>query len=121
MSYDSYGKEKKRRLERFELKIPAKIEVMTSDKDKETLDLFTSDICAGGVFFHTDQPLPEGTDVKIDLVLPLEQIKKLSEKSSHAYINITGTVIRSASSGMAVCFNKNYKIQPWNRKESPEH
>ena len=113
-------KREKRRLERFELRIPAKVEVITSDQDRETLDLFTSDICSGGAFFHTDQPLPEGTDVKIDLVLPLEEIKKLREDSSHAYIKITGTVLRSESAGMAVCFKKNYKIQPLNRKGSLE-
>ena len=111
-------KGEKRRLERYDLRIPAKIEVVTSDQDRETLDLFTSDICSGGAFFHTDQPLPEGTDVKIDLVLPLEEIKKLRENSSHAYIKITGTVLRSEPSGMAVCFNKNYKIQPWRKKKS---
>ena len=111
----------KRRLERFELRIPAKIEVVTSDQDREPLDLFTSDICSGGAFFHTDQPLPEGTDVKIDLVLPLEEIKKLREDTSHAYIKISGTVLRSESSGMAVCFKGNYKIQPLSRKESSEH
>ena len=114
-------KREKRRLERFELRIPAKVEVVTSDQDRETLDLFTSDICSGGAFFHTDQPLPEGTDVKIDLVLSLEEIKKLREDSSHAYIKITGTVLRSESAGMAVCFKKNYKIQPLSGKGSLEH
>jgi len=111
----------KRRLERYELRVPAKVQVVTSDQDRETLDLFTSDICSGGAFFHTTEPLPEGTDVKIDLVLPLEEIKKLREDSSHAYIKITGTVLRSESSGMAVCFNKNYKIQPLIKKESSKH
>ena len=111
----------KRRLERYELRIPAKIEVVTSDQGRETLDLFTSDICAGGAFFHTDQPLPEGTDVKIDLVLSLEEIKKLREDTSHAYIKIKGKVIRSESAGMAVCFNRNYKIQPLSKEESSVH
>lgn len=111
----------KRKLERFELRIPAKVEVITSDQDRETLDIFTSDICSGGAFFHTEQPLPEGTDVHIDLILPLEKIKQLKEDASHAYIKITGTVLRSESSGMAVCFNKNYKIQPWSKEESSKH
>lgn len=114
------GREK-RRLERFDLKVPAKIEVMTSEEDKETLDLFTTDICAGGAFFHTDQPLPEGTDVKIDLVLSLEEIKKLREDSSHACIKISGTVLRTESAGMAVCFKKNYKIQPLRKGKSYKH
>ena len=111
----------KRRLERFDLRIPAKIKVMTSEEEKETLDLFTSDICAGGAFFHTNQPLPEGTEVKIDLVLSLEDIKKLREYSSHAYIKIAGTVLRTESAGMAVCFKKDYKIQPLTKEESYKH
>ena len=114
-------KREKRRLERFELRVPAKVEVVTSDRDRETLDLFTSDICSGGAFFHTTEPLPEGTEVKIDLVIPLEEIKKLRDDPSHAYIKIAGTVLRSESAGMAVCFKKNYKIQPLIKEESSKH
>jgi hypothetical protein len=106
----------KRTLERFDLKIPAKIEIGNSDHEEEITDLMTKDICAGGAFFHTSQPLPTGTNVKIDLILPLERLKKLNNDWPQAYIKVTGTVLRSESSGMAINFDEDYHIRPWRRE-----
>jgi len=103
----------KRKLDRYDLKVPAKIEVTTSDRDKEIFELLTSDICSGGAFFHTQQPLPEGTQVRIDLILSLDKLKKLGDDFKHAHIEVTGTVLRSESAGMAICFNEDYQIGPY--------
>ncbi len=102
----------KRKLERFDLEMPARIEVTNSGRKKETFDFLTSNICSGGAFFHTPQPLPEGTQVRLDLVLPLDKLKKLKNDVKQAYIKVTGTVLRSESKGMAICFNEDYKIMP---------
>ena len=101
----------KRRLERFDLQLPAKIEVVTPEGE-EILDLMTSDISSGCAFFHTEQPLAEGTDVKIDLVLPIEKLKEIQDEYQQVYIKITGIVLRSEPRGMAIYFNKDYSIQP---------
>ena len=87
----------KRILERFDLKIPAKIEAGNSEQEEEKLDLMTKDICSGGAFFYTTQPLAKGTNVKIDLILPLNRIKELNGDNEKAYIEITGTVLFLAS------------------------
>jgi len=102
----------KRRLERFDLKIPAKIQSATSDQEKRLLSLLTTNISSGGAFFHTTQPLCEGTQVKIDLVLPLERLKQLKDDCKQAYIRVTGRVVRSESEGMAILFDKDYLIRP---------
>ncbi len=102
----------KRKLERFDLKVAARIEGLSRKKDRDILDLMTNDLCSGGAFFHTDQSLPEGTKVKVDLVLPLGGLKKLISEYDHAHIKVTGVVIRRESRGMAVCFNKDYSIRP---------
>ncbi|MFH1481148.1 MAG: PilZ domain-containing protein [Pseudomonadota bacterium] len=102
-----------RHLERFELKLPARVEVIASKKEmeKEILeDLWTGDISAGGAYFHTPRPLSEGTEVKIDLILPLERLKKL--QGNRACIKINGRVTRALSEGMAIRFNKRFKIVP---------
>ena len=101
----------RRKLERFDLKISATIESMTSDQEKRLLNLLTSNICSGGAFFHTTQPLPEGSQVKIDLVLPLDNLKQLKDDCKQAYIMVTGRVLRSESEGMAILFDKNYLIR----------
>ncbi len=104
----------KRRLERFILEIPAKIEVMDRAQNPGMLDLLTSNICAGGAYFQTAKSLPEGTEVKVDLILPLDKLEKLKESQKHAYIKVTGRVLRTESRGMAIGFDQNYQIRPWN-------
>ena len=107
----------KRKLERFDLKIPAKIEVKTSDKGEEVLNLLTSDISSGGAFFKTDRLLPEGTKVTIDLTLPIDKMKKIRTDFQKALLEVTGTVLRSESQGMAICFDKDYLIHPWRERQ----
>ena len=70
----------------------------------------TSNICAGGGFFKTEKPLSAGTEVEIDLILPLDKFKNVKGKTSH--INISGSVIRTDQQGMAICFDKRYRISP---------
>ncbi len=101
----------KRRLERFDLELPARIEFPTSDRKKSLLNLLTTNICSGGAYFHTTQPLPKGTQVKIDLVLPLDKLRKLKDEHKRAYIKVTGTVLRSESEGMAIFFDEDYQIE----------
>jgi len=100
----------KRRLERFDLELPATIELLTSDQEKSLLNLLTINICSGGAYFHTTQTLPEGTQVKIDLILPLDKLRRLKDDCKQAYIKVTGTVLRSESEGMAICFDEDYQL-----------
>jgi hypothetical protein len=100
----------KRELERFDLEIPATVEFMNLEHKEKILNLLTSNICSGGAYFHTTQPLPEGIQVKIDLVLPLDKLKKLKDEYKQAYIKVTGRVLRSESQGMAICFDEDYQI-----------
>jgi len=117
--------EEKRGLERFELEIPARIKVSTAERKEEALDLLTSDISSGGAFFHTSQPLEEGTDVKIDLILPIKKLMKEIDKAGgdfqHTYIKISGKVLRTESRGMAIVFNEDYEISPWQGEKTVEH
>ena len=110
-------KGEKRGLERFDLKIPARIELSHTDPRGEALSLFTRDISSGGAFFHTSEPLLEGTKVEIELILPMDKLMKnleqFREGYQHTNIKLSGTVLRKESTGMAIIFNKRYKIGPW--------
>ncbi|MBW1711361.1 MAG: PilZ domain-containing protein [Deltaproteobacteria bacterium] len=103
--------DEKRSLERFAFEIPAAVEVISGDKDRESelLNLLTHNICAGGAYFYTEKPLPENTMVTIDLVLSIERLKKI--KGKQAYIKVKGQVIRSEPNGMAICFEPDYSIK----------
>ena len=100
--------EDKRKLERFELKMPAKIEAVDVGPRQVAVDLHTNDVCAGGAFFPTLDPLPEGTRVNVEMLLPLERLKVLKESSRQVFLLIKGTVLRCQDNGMAVEFTENY-------------
>jgi hypothetical protein len=104
----------RRKLERFRLRVPARIEVVNQDRDVEetppALNLTAENICSCGAFFHTSSPLPEGTEVKIDMVLDLDGVRGLEGKRS--LICVPGRVLRSEPTGMAICFGKDYEILP---------
>ena len=100
----------RRRLVRFDLEIPATIELLTPGQERELLNLLTSNICSGGAYFHTTQLLPEGARAKVDLDLPLDRLERLKEGYRQAYIKVTGEVLRAESEGMAICFDEDYQI-----------
>jgi hypothetical protein len=101
-----------RHFERFDLGLPSRITIQGRKRNIENgpLDLTTENISSGGAFFYTDQTLPEGTEVVVDIVLPLEKLKKA--KGTHARVNVEGVVLRAGAEGMAVRFNKNFNILP---------
>ncbi|MCF8052551.1 MAG: PilZ domain-containing protein [Desulfobacterales bacterium] len=102
----------RRIVERFDLEIPARLRIMAADETVDEIELRTENISCGGAFFRTPTPLPEGTDVRIDLVLNLDRIKTLKTRVGNVHIELTGTVNRSEASGMSVCFHPEYSIRP---------
>jgi hypothetical protein len=101
----------KRKMERFDLKIPIYLSVTDKSNKHESLKFITTNICSEGAFFKTEKPLSVGTDVKLDIILPLNKFKNVKSKISH--IDVSGSVIRTDQQGMAICFDKNYKISSY--------
>jgi hypothetical protein len=102
----------RRRLERFDLQVPAKIEVLSSAEMTSINELLTRDICAGGAYFPTKAPLPAGTKVKLDILLPLRSVSAVPD-NTRGLIKVNGTVIRSGPAGMAIGFDGGYLITPF--------
>jgi hypothetical protein len=99
-----------RKTERFRLQVPAKVHKVPPCEGEDCLELTTKDVCSGGAYFQTDKPLPLGTGVKVELILPLAKIKKVKGKRVH--VRVSGAVIRISEAGMAVCFEDDYEITP---------
>ena len=99
----------KRKVERFNLHI----ETVLNPQCETTVDkkavLLSRNISCDGVFLETNNPLPIGT--KVDLNLLLSQ-HELSNKSKDERINIStsGKVVRTSEQGMGVEFNKLHKV-----------
>ena len=103
----------RRKLERFDLRVPATIEVVAQgEPEKKILYVMTKDICAGGAFFDTMNPVPEEMQVRVGMVLNLGKLSGL--KRRRARIKVSGTVLRSKPTGLAIVFDKSYKIIPLN-------
>ena len=101
----------RRKLERFNLELPALLSLIDESGTPKAAKYMINDICSGGAFFKTDEPLSVGTDVKMDLILPIDKLNKSGGNRSRIYVS--GFVIRTEKHGMAVCFNKKYRITPY--------
>ena len=101
----------KREMERFALNLPALLSMNDGSGNSKVAEFMISNICSGGAFFKTDEPLSVGTDVKMDLILSLEKFNH--GKANRSRIHVSGFVIRTDSRGMAVCFDKKYNISPY--------
>jgi len=104
------NKSDRRKMERFDLKLPTNLSWAGKGKEQELIELMTNNICAGGAYFITSRALPKGTEVKVNLILHLDKIQKRGSKRSH--IDVSGFVTRTNHQGMAIWFDKNYKISP---------
>jgi len=100
----------KRKMERFSLELPTYLSIVNKGEKRKSLKFITSNICSGGAFFKTEKPLSIGTDVKLNIILPLDKFKNVKSKRSSIYVS--GSVIRTDQQGMAICFDKRYKITP---------
>ena len=104
--------EERRELERFKLRLPARIEVVSGvpQVEKDIINIETDNICSGGAFFHTLSPLPKGTQVKIDMLLNFQRLR--IPKNRRPHIKVSGNVLRSEATGIAIQFDNGYKIIP---------
>lgn len=106
----------KRSLERFPLEIQARIKTLDSRKNDRGIDIKTSNISSGGAFFHTPEPLSEGSDVIIELILPIEKLIKYINNLGRDYretlVELKGRVLRSEPEGMVIRFDKDFKLTP---------
>lgn len=97
----------RRQYERFPLTLPARMEMITSDK-KQVFDFETRDISASGAFIYNKESFPEGTRFKLNLTVPSERIKELTGVQS--LIECEGSVVRSTPTGVAIRCDKECQI-----------
>lgn len=102
--------EERRKLERFELNVPARVLTESAGKEKDEYDLTTRDLSSGGAFLFSSQPLPEGASVRMEFLISLDALEKLAGDKGRAKVRVKGQVIRSDSDGMAIRFDSKYKI-----------
>jgi hypothetical protein len=103
-----------RSIERFDLNLKAFVSVSESADKSGSLAMLTRDISSNGAYLLTENPLPVGTKVKVDMVLSLDKLKKLGGK---ALIKTSGQVLRTELEGMAIGFDRNSRIMPFSSQK----
>jgi hypothetical protein len=96
-------------MERFSLEVKARVSLRSSERDREWINVMTSNICAGGTFLRTRQPFRIGAKLNFEAVLPLSE---RNSKKKNALIKTSGVVIRNEKGGMALRFDDEYEILP---------
>ena len=98
----------RRKMERFSLELPTSLWVTSQSEKSEPIELLTSNVCAGGAFYNTEKPLPSGIELKVNFMVPLDNLKNIDVKK--VSVEVLGWVIRTTNQGMAVCFDEKCKI-----------
>ena len=99
---------KERRIyERFQLSLPARLEMNSTGK-KEIFELQTRDISAAGAFLNTKERFALGERCQLELTVTSEKIRELT--GAQSLIKLAGTVIRSTPEGVAICFDGECEI-----------
>ena len=97
----------KRKYERFEIELPARLETISSNK-KQVFDFVTKNISASGAFVSENGSLSNGSCIKMSLTT---QNKRLAELTgSQCLIECEGSIVRTTPTGVGICFNKDCQI-----------
>ena len=101
--------ENRRAMQRFFLNLVSIVKVSEEKRELKSKYQYAiaENICAGGVYLRTFQPLGLNTKVMIELFLPVQEYLFPVQKNI-SLIKVSGTVIRSENAGMAVKFDKEY-------------
>jgi len=100
----------KRKFERFEINVPVRIEMLNDKGQWERFDLETHNLSAGGIFIKITRPLPEGSQVKAEVILSFEELKTPANPNGILTIAATGHTLRSGPKGFAISFNEDYHM-----------
>jgi hypothetical protein len=97
----------RRKHERFELELPARLE-MNSSHTTGMFELQTRNISSAGAFLNTARRFPVGTRCQLELIVISERIKELT--GVHGLIKVEGTIVRSTPEGVAISFDGECQI-----------
>ena len=111
--------QEKRNFTRFDRNVSIKLQIIESSAEYEVAPhyLLTKNICAGGIFIDTEKPMPKGTDVILEIALPSNNSINETDLKNHCFVKVRGTVVRTETTGIALCFKKDFQIEFGNMPE----
>jgi hypothetical protein len=103
--------DEKRKFERFNVNVPARVEIIPREGEREKFDLETIDLSAEGTYLKSGRLLQEGSQVSIEIFLNFDQLKCPDDPDGSLIIQATGRVLRSGGGGTVIHFNHDYDIK----------
>ena len=100
----------RRLVERYDMKVPARLYPDADGDDTSTRFVLTRDISSNGAYFHTTAPGIYADRVKIELLL---QVPSLDDGAKYMYMNTSGEVLRRDEAGIAVRFDDDHTFVPF--------
>jgi hypothetical protein len=102
--------QERRRLERFDLHSPAKVQVVDEGGHEDVIDAVTKDISSAGAFLISATPVAEGLTVDVEVVLSFETLHRITGGRGKVIVRVKGKVVRSDETGMAVAFDRKFRM-----------
>jgi hypothetical protein len=97
----------KRKFERFEIEMPARMET-TSSMKKQAFDLVTKNISASGAYLSTSSLFSDGLRVKLSLIALNKKLFEITGLQS--LIECEGSIVRTTPTGLAIWFDRECQI-----------
>ena len=95
------------------------VNVTIEDKKRYPLRFVsrTKNVCSEGAYIVAEAPLDEGTPVQLELFFAIDRLLSIIGERQKVKVRVKGEVVRTGDGGMAVRFNRGYKITTLNSKE----
>ncbi len=100
----------RRTFQRFNIEVPARVDVLGERRNRRRFYCQSFNISAGGVFLNTKEPLPEDSDVEIELILFFEDPPDAPGTGKKVHILAKGKILRRESDGLVVRFTEDFEI-----------
>ncbi len=94
----------RREVTRYNLEVPAQVEIVNENGDVNAYRLKTRDISSGGAFLYTEgREFSPGLEMRLNLYLN-------SFANTASCIVVNGRVVRTEKEGVGVCFDGQYQF-----------
>lgn len=102
--------QERRKLQRFDLHSPAKVQIPAGGGRTDTIDVVTRDISSSGAFLLSPRPVAQGVTVDVEVVLSFETLHRITGGRGKVIVRVKGKVVRSDETGMAVAFDRKFTM-----------
>ena len=107
----------RRKSRRYELDLIVNVTIDNKRVDSLRFVSRTKNISSGGAYLVAEAAPIKGTSVQLELFLAIDRLLALIGERQKVKVRVKGQVLRTCDEGIAVRFNKGYKITTLDNKK----